>query len=143
MCKLSDTVKGIFRRGNPSGDLPSPRVEVEEIWYDEEWQRVIVDDVLPPVSITTVQNTNSMEPLIDIGHKIVWSGNPLYLDNLNEGDFVIRKDNTCHTIIQIEGDYCWTQGENSTEPDPTPATREDIKWIGIMVIWCKDGIEGD
>lgn len=140
MCKLSQWLRG----KTTSGEVPSPRANIEksDVWYDRP--QVVIEDVLPPVWLTTVQPSNSMEPLIDEGHIVILSANPKYLDDLKEGDIIVfdrAGRQIIHSIINIgrdtKGWYCYTQGLNLTKPDPDVVRLPDVKWVALGVIWCK------
>jgi len=149
VCKFSDAIKGVFRQGNPTGNILSPRVAIKasDIAYGDN--ALLIKHILPPVVITTVRNTNSMEPLIDIGHRLVLSSNSKYLDDLKVGDIIVwgeGYDGHIHSIIEAWQDdkwHCRTQGLNVNQPDAAVLSKEDIKWVALMVIWCREGIEGD
>lgn len=117
----------VFRRGNPTGNIPSPRVDFD-----------LSILVLPPgVTTTTVQNTNSMEPLIDVGHTVLIK--PATCD-LHVGDIVIWEQDgqrVIHSIVAIDGTDYQTQGLNIPRPDPVKIRRENIKSVAIGVIWTR------
>jgi len=134
--------------GNHGGELPSPRVKIEpqEIGYDSNTEILTVSNVKSPLWITTVKSSNSMEPLVDIGHIVVLSQDPKYLDDLNVGDIIIweRSDgeSIIHSIIEISQDgdgwYCITKGLNNPTPDNERIRKDKVKWVALLVVWCKD-----
>lgn len=145
------TLKGRqrYRRGDVSGEVPSPRVKIEpqEINYDEHSEVLSISNVKSPLWVTSVQDSNSMEPLVDIGHIVVLSQDPKYLDALNLGDIIIweksANESIIHSIIEIEQDesgwYCRTQGLNNSYPDEKKIRKDTIKWVALLVAWCKEG----
>ena len=146
------TLKGgqqTYRGGGRSGELPSPRVKIEpqEINYDEHSEVLSISNVKSPLWVTSVQDSNSMEPLVDIGHIAVLSQDPKYLDALNVGDIIIweKSDDELiiHSIIDINQDesgwYCRTQGLNNSYPDEKKIRKEKVKWVALLVVWCKEG----
>jgi hypothetical protein len=116
----------VFRRGGPQGNMPSPRYLVDI-------------DIPAPYRKTTVQNTNSMEPLIDIGHTVILKkpeGKPLV------GDIIIWErgyKSVIHSIIETgvdnDGWYCRTQGLNIYRPDPEKIRLNEVKWFVVGVLW--------
>uniref|UniRef100_A0A6M3L4P9 Putative peptidase n=1 Tax=viral metagenome TaxID=1070528 RepID=A0A6M3L4P9_9ZZZZ len=116
----------VFRRGSPSGNLPSPRYNLE-------------DYILEGCPKTTVQNTNSMEPLIDIGHTVLLQ-EPLPYPQV--GDIIIWSigdRRVIHSIVEIGADakdwYCRTQGLNLHQKDPEKIRLQDIEWLVVGVLW--------
>ena len=136
-----------FKSGDSKGNIPSPRYEIG--WGDIEVRGI------EGVITNTVQNTNSMEPLIDVGHPTIKSSSPKYLDHLNVGDIIIwnqGRGDIIHSIVEIGSDelgtYYRTQGLNINRPDPELIRKVNIKSVCLGVIWCKgDGAytaeEGD
>ena len=119
----------VFRRGNPQGNVPSPRY--------------IINIPIPePYKATTVQNTNSMEPLLDVGHTVILKP----LDDLlpSEGDIIIWEKNgksVIHSVIEVDTDtggwYCRTQGLNLYRSDPDKIRLSEVKWLVVGVLWTK------
>lgn len=145
------TLKGQrrYRRGDASGEIPSPRVKIEpqEINYDKDSEVLSISNIKSPLWVTSVQDSNSMEPLVDIGHIVVLSQDPKYLDALNLGDIIIwqRSDgiSIIHSIIDISQDesgwYCRTQGLNIPQPDEQKIRKNEVEWVALLVAWCKQG----
>uniref|UniRef100_A0A6M3J4A7 Putative peptidase n=1 Tax=viral metagenome TaxID=1070528 RepID=A0A6M3J4A7_9ZZZZ len=145
------SVKTPYDEGNETiigGELPSPRVAIDrrDIHYYPDSARLVVDMILPRVMLATVQASNSMEPLIDIGHIAVLSDNEKYMSHLNFGDIIIWEKGgkkIIHSIVEIGEDslgwYCRTQGLNrhtNPTPDEEIIRKEDIKWVALCVFWC-------
>jgi len=136
-----------FRYGNPHGNVPSPRtpsLTEEDVTYDSTTQLVQVA-VMPPIRLTTVQNRNSMEPLIDVGHTVILSAHPLYLEDIKVGDIIVWTDSTgketIHSVIEtgedVLGWYCRTQGLNVPRRDAQKVRRGDIRWVAVGVLWTQ------
>jgi len=123
----------VFRQGNASGNIPSPRVDIDPSQF-----------TLPDAIKTTVQNTNSMEPLIDVGHTVFISDD---VSNLNIGDIIIwnqGRGDIIHSIVEIGSDefgaYYRTQGLNLNQSDPERIRKINIKYLCLGVIWTKGKI---
>lgn len=115
----------VFMRGGVKGNVPSPRY--------------LVNIPIPePYVKTTVQNTNSMEPLLDVGHTVILRepfGRPVV------GDIIIWERNhrsIIHSVIEtgMDGEwYCRTKGLNLYQPDPEKIRLEEVKWFVVGVLW--------
>lgn len=131
-------IKSVFRRGDAQGNIPSPRLDIT------------IGDIFS-YKTTTVQNTNSMEPLIDIGHTVFLSNKPEHTDNLKAGDIIVWRGvrgDVIHSIIETgidaTGWYCKTQGINVNLPDPEIIRKENIVWVCLGVLWTKgSAVNGD
>lgn len=138
-------IKGISFRGVV--DLPSPRVNIEseDIVYNKENGTLTFHNIEPEIKIQTVQNTNSMEPMIDIGHTMILSNNKKYMDDLNVGDVIIwemGRGRIIHTIVEIGNDgawYCRTRGlhPNIKEADPEIIRKRHIQDVVLFPVWSK------
>lgn len=136
----------VYKSGNPSGNLPSPRLDIN-IWdvrYNPLKKRITIDNIEGDVRINTVQNTNSMEPMIDVGHIVIRSNDKKYLDNLNIGDVIVWQKGSVqkiHSIVEIGTDsrgwFCKTRGLNLNRSDIPKIRKHDIRDIALMVIWAK------
>jgi len=133
----------VFKGGDSKGNIPSPRYDYLE---GEEWALLLVMRKIfgEKTWITTVQNTNSMEPLVDVGHRVIINAEPQYLDNLKVGDIIIwelNRGDIIHSIVEIGideyGTFYRTQGLNINRKDPEEITKVDIKYVCLGVIWCK------
>jgi len=125
-------------------DMPSPRVNIpdEDIVYDPVAETLTIKN-LKGISLCTVQNTNSAEPMIDVGHLMVRSNDPKYMDNLNVGDVIVyRMDGWViqHSISKIgydeEGWYCKCKGVNNLRADPWKIRKFNIEQVVLFPIWC-------
>ena len=116
-----------YKSGGASGNIPSPR-----------YTSIDLDKVVQ----STVQNTNSMEPLLDVGHTILL-GTYETSDNVDVGDIIIythkTRGNIIHSVIEIGTDdvgwYCVAQGLNLNEPDIPEVRWEQITNCCVGVLW--------
>jgi len=137
-----------FVSGDVKGNMPSPRVDIAREDIICASKDVTVRS-LKGVAISTVQGTNSMEPLIDIGHTIILSNNSKYVDALDLGSIIIWNYNgerVIHSIIEIDSDsdgwYCKTQGLNITRPDSYRIRKRHIEQVLLGVIFTRQFSEG-
>ena len=136
----------VFKGGDSSGNLPSPRVDID-IWdvrYSPLKKRLTIDNIEGVILINTVQNTNSMEPMIDVGHIIIRSNNKKYLDNLNIGDVIVWQKGSVqkiHSIVEIGSDskgwFAYTKGLNLNRKDVGKIRKHHIRDIALMTIWSR------
>ena len=136
-----------YKNGDASGNLPSMRVDIkpEDVSYNKETKTLTIKNIEPEVEINTVQNTNSMEHFIDVGHIIIMSNNPKYMDDLKVGDVIIFDAGDgrtiIHSIVEISSDgeqaVYVTQGWNIKDPDPYQIYREQILNTVIIPIPAK------
>ena len=144
MCFL----KKLFGSSNSTGELPSPRVAIDrnDIEYDELVETLSIRRIKPPIWITTVAGSNSMEPAIDIDHYCVCSSNPVYLseNTIKPGDVIIYEASwngglVIHSVIETGNDekgwFCKVQGWNNPTPDPQVIRIKDIKWVVLLIVW--------
>ena len=82
-------VLGTYRLGGLTGNIPSPRVPIplEDISYDKATETLTIKNLLG-VTINTVQNTNSMEPSLDIGHITINSDSQKYMATIKIGSVI-------------------------------------------------------
>ena len=135
-----------YKSGGTTGNMPSPRVPIK-------WDDIIIQNndtvtvkLLPHVVKTTVQNTNSMEALLDANHIVILSNNQVYKDALKLGSIVVwlsSPSNIIHSIVEIgedeQGWYCYTQGANIDSRDTVKVRKVNIDWVALMVIWADTG----
>ena len=128
----------------PTIDVPSPRhiVSQDDISYDKDRHTLTIRGLLPDIWITTVQDTNSMDPTVDAGHTCILANN-FNAEDLAVGDIVVawaewRGTDVLHRIIKIEEDEqgrkFTLKGDNNYRTDPGFVRGNDIKWLlfGIM-----------
>ena len=134
-----------YRSGGTTGNMPSPRVPIK--WTDIIWDGAQLHiTLLPNVQKNTVQNTNSMEALLDANHIVILSNNQVYKDTLKLGSIVVwvsTPSNIIHSIVEIgtdeQGWYCYTQGVNINSRDKVMIRKVNIEWVALMVIWADTG----
>lgn len=130
------------------GELPSPRVAIDsqKIIYDEATETLTITGIKGPVRITSVANTNSMEPAIDAGHTTVCSSNPNYMstDMIKRGDVIIynaswTQSQIIHAVIEtgedVNGWYCKAQGWHNDYPDPEIIRIGQILQVVLITVW--------
>ena len=137
-----------YKNGDAAGNMPSMRVDIkpEDVTYNKEARTLTIKNIEPEVEINTVQNTNSMEPFLDVGHIVILSNNPKYTDDLKIGDVIVFDAGDERTIIHSivdwamddDGLHYHTQGWNIKDPDPYTIYQEQILNTVIMVIPSKE-----
>ncbi len=158
MCKLLDFLSGLFasspyKEGGLSGEIPSPRVAIrpENIIYDPIEKTVLIKDVLL-VSPTDVGGTNSMEPAIDIGHRVLISSGSRYMsmEVIKLGDVILYKATwgyplVIHSVIEVGQDslgwFCKAKGWNVKSEDPQIIREDQITHVALGVIWTGEETE--
>ena len=140
MAKLAE---GVFLRGGLTGNIPSPRVPIKEsdVVFDFIDRTLMIRN-LEGITISTVQNTNSMEPCLDIGHITINSDAPQYMDSIKIGSVITfdagNGQRIIHQIIskhEYEGEtYYRTQGWNLNNPDPYQIYKEQIESVLLFNI---------
>ena len=133
-------LSSLFKKGNPTGELPSPYVSIGELSY--VGKQVRINGIEPPVAFAGVAPSNSMDPLIDDGHTVILSGNQKYKDEIDMGSVIgwgSELTPTLHQVVEINYDnagwYCRTQGTNNSKVDPFIIRKENIRWVALGVIW--------
>ena len=132
-----------FISGDVKGNMPSPRVDLTRENIICSTKDVTIRSLKGAI-ISTVTGSNSMEPLIDIGHTIILSNDSKYVDTLDLGSIIIWNYNgeqVMHSIIEIdtdgEGWYCKTQGLNVTRIDPYRIRKSHIEYVLLGVIFTR------
>lgn len=125
-------------------DVPSPRdfIRDDQIGYDPVTKEVTVSGLEPPVWLTTVQDTNSMDGLIDIGHHAILIGE-FDRNSLIVGDVICflnpKGGQTLHRINRIGSDehgrWYKTKGDQTTREDNFYLRNDHIKYLLIGVIY--------
>ncbi len=84
-------------------------------------------------------NTNSMDPLMDVGHVILFKK---FNNDINVGDVIIFKHNKyeiVHRVIKIDqdkkGTFYRTKGDNNLGTDNVKVRPWDVKYIVVGVLW--------
>ena len=138
------TVRLLKRLFESGAELPSPKTRLKsgDVFHDKGADFIIIKNVPDKAWITTVQDTNSMEPLIDIGDIVF-----LYPvinglcqpdnDELIVGDIVVYNigsgQNIIHRIVRIfmrDGVRTYKcKGDNLYAEDPFNIIDRDIKYV--------------
>ena len=135
MCSYQDKYETV--------DRPSPRdlIAQEDITYVEDKRLVIISNIAPPVWLTTVADTNSMDPTVDAGHTCILTKHFKYED-LAVGDVVVYQLYTrfiMHRIIKISEDeygrIYTLKGDNCYRADPYPVRDIQIKWLLLGILY--------
>ena len=136
-----------YKEGDTQGNMPSPRTSLTwaDVSYDKTNSVLIVRSLLSEVACVTVQNTNSMEPLMDVGHQMIQCNAPEEIAQVSVGSIIVwskitgYSGGTIHQIVSIDKDaqgwYCMTKGINNTVRDAEKVRRADIRWVVMGVIW--------
>ena len=129
--------------GGKERDLPSPRdiIPQRNILYFQDTNRVVISGIKPKVWLTTVQDTNSMDPAVDAGHTCILTSD-FRKGDLVDGDVVVYwngKQDILHRIIKIEQDSegrkYTLKGDNCYHADPYIVRDEHIKWLLLGIIY--------
>ena len=128
----------------PTVDIPSPRdiIDQRDIEFDEIKQRITIDNIMPPIWLTTVADTNSMDGTVDMGHTCILTGHFNHAD-LKIGDVVVYDVGlgftVLHRIIDIkedeQGRKYTTKGDNNHQADGYELRDAHIKWLLIGIIY--------
>lgn len=126
----------------PTVDIPSPRdiVPNENITFNQIKQQIIIKDV-KGIWLTTVQDTNSMDAVMDYGHTCILTSY-FKVEDLGVGDVIVYWSGTgfiIHRIIGIdqdeEGVFFACKGDNNYYEDPYKIRKEHIHWLLIGVVY--------
>ena len=118
-------------------ERPSPknRIKRTDIVQDKETGTITVHGLKPDTWITTVQNTNSMDPVFDIGDYLFLEKVTNYSD-LQEGDIIVYSAPALiiHRIISINidtnGERNYTcRGDNCLLSDPYIIKDENVTHV--------------
>jgi len=124
--------------GNSELASPADRIKEDQIIVNDNY--IIID--VQGATWATYANTNSMDPLLDVGA----NGLELPVDNMNEndiqiGDIIVYETNgdlIVHRVIDKgfdkDGLYFITKGDNNSFEDPKVRFNQ-IKYILIGVIY--------
>jgi len=128
----------------PTVDVPSPRniVDQKNISYDKVNKRIIIKGIEGPIWLTTVQNTNSMDPVVDYGHTCILSDD-FDADDLVVGDVAVYKkangNQVIHRIVKISSDedgrYFIFKGDNNFIEDVLKVRDNQIDCLLLGVIY--------
>jgi len=134
------SISKIFK---PTTDVPSPRdvIPRSDIQYSEANKQLTINNIKPSIWLTTVQDTNSMDPTVDAGHTCILTSS-YKAEELTVGDVVVYQApdrQILHRIIKIEQDSqgrrYTLKGDNNYRKDPYIIRDEHIKWLLIGIIY--------
>ena len=124
-------------------DKPSPRdITLQgNIKYIKSKKTIEIRNVPPTIWLTTVQDTNSMDPVMDYTHTCILTDNFDPRD-LAVGDAVVYRAGAgqiLHRIVEIgtdeEGRYYRLKGDNCYYIDPYIVRGKHIRWLLLGVIY--------
>lgn len=124
-------------------EKPSPRdiVAHSDISYNESTHTVRIRGIKPDVWLTTVADTNSMDPTVDAGHTCILTNNFDH-SNLAIGDIIVYagpRGYILHRITRITEDggkrHYRVRGDNNFFADPYVLVDENIKWLLVGIIY--------
>ena len=122
-------------------DKPSPYDWIKESQITVLNDRVIIYVQNPEWA--TFTDTNSMDPLIDIGANAIQTI-PKGEEDIHIGDIISYKEDNSnniiiHRVIEINedenGKYFITKGDNNSEPDPEKVRFNQIRRVLVAVIY--------
>jgi signal peptidase I len=148
--QLGKIFGGTVEKPSPGDYVPDSSLvfDVGKITLDTT--RLNIPFTLPPkVWLTSVQGTNSMEPVIDIGNVAILidgadeTNHKLMCDAIIVGDIVVwqKPDGkaTIHRVVNKDhndvGRYFRTRGDNNYAADPDVLRDSDIKWLLIGIVY--------
>ena len=122
-------------------ELPSPlpRLSKNEKFLDEFDK--LIEKHYPGALMVGVTDTNSMEPLVDYGHKVVLI--PFKEEdkkNIQEGDIIWfyrmsdGSPNVLHRVVQVHPGWIVTRGDNTVTLDG-PTIDKNIKGFCAIIIY--------
>uniref|UniRef100_A0A6M3J2W7 Putative peptidase n=1 Tax=viral metagenome TaxID=1070528 RepID=A0A6M3J2W7_9ZZZZ len=127
---LIDFLKKLFEGSAVERPSPQVTVKAEDINYDDETHTLTIRNFPSRPIITTVTDTNSMDPFIDAGQMIIlqpdepakvgdiamYAADPQYWGDTN---YIL------HCIIGERDDYWIFKGDNNKTSDP-PVPKEAV-----------------
>jgi hypothetical protein len=127
-----------FSKRESGRELPSPkiRIKTEDIIYNPQNHTFLIKNVTDGSFHQTVQDTNSMEPVFDIGHRLFIEPIKDYAD-LIVGDIVWFVNpagaHIIHRIVKIQLvdgiRHYQTKGDNCAFRDPYDLIDKDILYL--------------
>ena len=135
------SISKIFK---PTPEKPSPRdiIPRNDIQYSQASKQVTISNIEPEIWLTTVQDTNSMDPTVDAGHTCILTSS-YRPEDLVEGDIVVYEyipgKTILHRIVKIEQDSqgrkFTLKGDNNYRKDSYAIRDEHIKWLLIGILY--------
>ena len=114
---------------------PKPRIKSSDIVYSPQTGTITISNLPLGTWLTTVQDTNSMDPVFDYGHILILTPVEDYSD-LQVGDIVVYQasgSSIIHRIISItvkDGKRHYRcKGDNCASADPYDITDENITYL--------------
>uniref|UniRef100_A0A6M3L4F9 Peptidase n=1 Tax=viral metagenome TaxID=1070528 RepID=A0A6M3L4F9_9ZZZZ len=139
---LSNLLALIYRKMATNEQI-SPRdiIPQKNIKYFPQTETIGISGIKPKVWLTTVQDTNSMDGLIDYGHTVLLI-NSFDKADLAIGDIIVYSapgGQIIHRIVKItedeQGRLYTCKGDNNPEKDPYLIRTENISWLCIGIIY--------
>ena len=130
-----------FIRPRSPDELPSPKDRVSEDQIHVYSNRVIID--LRGAEWATFTDTNSMDPVIDLGANAIEMV-PATSDEIQVGDIVSYRSSFAdgiiiHRIVEIGNDsrgwYARLKGDNNAEIDPGKVRFDQIERVVVAIIY--------
>ncbi len=120
----------------PEIPSPKPRIGWKGFTYNPEMGTLTIHNLWKAYAIS-VQNTNSMDGLLDEKH-IVFMSKDFTIDDLTKGEVIIYRrfleDSIIHSIAYVgedkKGWFCICKGANCFLPDPYAIREEDV--VSVM-----------
>lgn len=142
---LIDGYKKALTNKVQTNEVPSPgdRIPPENIIYNKVAHKIEILGILPNIWLVEPQDTNSMDPTVDIGHTLILTDN-FKPDDLSPGDIVAyqlpeKPYLILHRIVRVETDSQgrkWTfKGDNNYSEDRYEVRDEHLKWLKLGVIY--------
>jgi len=135
-------LKKLFGKG---GEQPSPGdwLLQENMSYEDG---VFTARAVPfsRVWLTTVADTHSMDPTIDIGHTAILGFLQGFHDRLQTGDICVyyvpeHPTGILHRIVEIghdeNGRYYIFKGDNNWGSDPYRLRDADVEWVLVGILY--------
>lgn len=125
-------------------ELPSPHgyIPRSNVIYNDDTNLIIIKGILEPW-ITTVADTNSLDPVIDAGHTAILT-KAFDHDDLQCGDIVVYEvggGKIIHRIVKvsadIEGRYFTLKGDNNAHADPYRVRDSEITHLLVGIIYTR------
>lgn len=118
---------------NKEKDSPFDFIPEEDIYLEDG--RVCVD--VEWGHWASFSDTNSMDPIIDIGANAI-EIKPKSINDIHVGDiisFKYEEGYIVHRVVEKHKDYVITKGDNNPTKDPFKVYFEDINGIVVMIIY--------
>jgi len=147
---LSKIFTGTIERPSPSDIIPSGNIKVTGNRVEIDLDNIHIPFV-DPIKLykPSIPDTNSMDPVYDIGHTVIYikpmskQNHKILCDSLEEGDIAVYcgggLTTYTHRIIKIgedeEGRYFRFKGDNNPSTDPFIVRDNQIMYIGFAIIY--------